>query len=683
MSKNIAVRTVMKDESFFEEFAFLLVKYQATNKANKYRGVPLSSICWTLRGLLNMRTEGVNLTSDEHLFLQEWGWIMELSSSNPLYQILKKVDSGQKLSKEESMALERAQQEVKLILEGEQQREQQQREREQEKREREQQEEIKKERHLAELATKYGVSTSDITINRLYDLLCQIDKGSQLSEMEVEWMKLNRFYKPIEIYHKIQHFAELKLKYKATKNQDSFPSSNLYKILKLIENNQPLSPKDGEWLKQQELSETLAFFEEREVLQQTVFSQLKNKYQATKHPDSSVSSPLYQILKKLDADKQLSLLDINWLEEHQLTETLGIVVEIEQKRHFAELKVKYKANEYQDLSPSSHLYKVLKKIDSANQLGEQDLNFLKKRKLTETIAIALDKYAASLKSKIKSGEQLSEADIDWAKQNGREDIITFPQQREFAALKSKYDVSNYKDKSASSPLYAILQKLDKGERIEEIDVAWLEENKLEAPQPSYSYYGWQEERRYQGQKLFSGKIWTAYHKNEATFYEQEYQRTGNKWNLPNASSHWRKADEPRRALKLTENLDFNQIKENKLKSALLTTRGGAFRDIDKLDDGEKCALKAIEYQPQSHHPYTLMGAICFERGQFLEGERWFNEAIKRGASPRDQDAEMKRVVKNAKDENKRLEVINYLVKKDSRRYAWANSYLKQPKDKAK
>ncbi|WP_333336829.1 hypothetical protein [Microcoleus sp. BROC3] len=701
----------MKDESFFEEFAFLLVKYQATNKANKYRGVPLSSICWTLRGLLNMRTEEVNLTSDELLFLKEWGWIMELSPSNPLYKILKKVDSGQQLSKQERMALEREQQEVKLIWKREQQREQQQqREREQQEKKLalareqqekklalareqqekklalalEQQEKINQERHLAELATKYRVSSSYSSIsNRLYDLLCQIDRGNQLSDSEVIWMKLNRFYEPIEISRKMQHFAGLKFMYKATKYQDSFPSSNLYKILKRIDENQPLSTKDIQWLKQEKLSETLAICEEQEALQEIGFSDLKNKYQATKHLDLSLFSPLYQILKKLDTDKQLSLSDINWLEEHQLSETLGIVVEIENNRHFAELKIKYKAAQYEDSSLSSHLYKVIKKIDSASQLGEQDINFLKKRKLTETITVAIDKYAASLKSKIKSGEQLSEADIDWANQNGRDDVITFAQEKEFAALKSKYDVSNYKDKSPSSPLYAILQKLDKGDRIEEIDVAWLEENKLEAPQPSYSYYGWQEERRYQGQKLFSGKIWTAYHKNEATFYEQEYQRTGNKWNLPNASSHWRKADKPRSALKLTENLDFNQIKENKLKSALLTTRGGAFRDIDKLDDAQKCALKAIEYQPQSHHPYTLMGAICFERGEFLEGERWFNEAIKRGASPKDQDAEMKRVVKNTKDENKRREVINYLLKKDSRRYAWANSYLKQPKNKAK
>jgi hypothetical protein len=76
-----------------------------------------------------------------------------------------------------------------------------------------------------------------------------------------------------------------------------------------------------------------------------------------------------------------------------------------------------------------------------------------------------------------------------------------------------------------------------------------------------------------------------------------------------------------------------------------------------------------------------MGAICFERGEYPRGEYWFAEAIKRGASPRDQDAEIKRIVKNAKDENKRREVIEYLLKKDPQRYAWAKSYLKNPKIK--
>ncbi len=47
--------------------------------------------------------------------------------------------------------------------------------------------------------------------------------------------------------------------------------------------------------------------------------------------------------------------------------------EIEEKR-FSELKVKYKASKYEDSSPDSHLYKVLKKIDAGSQLGESDIN---------------------------------------------------------------------------------------------------------------------------------------------------------------------------------------------------------------------------------------------------------------------------------------------------------------------
>ncbi|MEG4530336.1 hypothetical protein [Microcoleus sp. D2_18a_D3] len=567
--------------------------------------------------------------------------------------------------------------------------------------------------NFSQLKSKFKVARHrDLRLSSpLYPILWKLDSENQLTDLEVKYLQQQGLTETVAIVQEMARFAALKAKYQATEYPDCSLDSPLYQILKQLDAREILSDVEANWLFNNQLVDTLEIFWQQKAVREAKFAQLKDKYKASEYPKTSVSSPLYPILKNLEADKQLSESELNWLEEHQLSETLSIVLEIEQQRHFAQLKVKYKATTYEDSSLSSHLYKVLKKIDLESQLGEQDINFLKKRKLTETITLALDKYAASLKSKIQSGEplseadfdwvkqngrddvitfaiekyvaslkskiqsgeHLSEADIDWLKQNGREDVITFAQEKEFSALKSKYDVSNYKDRAPSSPLYAILQKLDKGERLEPTDVAWLEENKIEASQPSYSYYGWQEERRYQGQRLFSGKIFTAYHKIEALFYEQEYKNTGNKWKLPNASSHWRKAEQPRSALKLTEHLDFDKIKENKLKSALLTTRGGAFRDINKLDDTERCALKAIEYQPQSHHPYTLMGAICFERSQFSEGERWFNEAIKRGASPRDQDAEMKRVVKNAKN-GKRREVVEYLLKKDPQRYAWAKFY---------
>ena len=352
--------------------------------------------------------------------------------------------------------------------------------------------------------------------------------------------------------------------------------------------------------------------------------------------------------------------ELDWLKQHELTETIAIIQELEQKREFAALKIKYKATQHEDSSPSSHLYKVLTKLELENQLGEQDINFLRKRKLTETIAIAQQKYVSTLKYKIKSGQQLSESEIDWLQKNGLEEIIVLAQQKHFAVLKSKYRILDPGNELPLEPLYTIMQKLERQERLDPLLVVRLIEERLLSRE---------------------GEIAIAYHRLEALFYEQEFQHTGSKWNLPNASSHWRKADEPQQALQVTNNLDIAKIPENKLKSALLTTRGGAYRDIGQLDEAERCARQAIEYQPNSHHPYTLMGAICYGRGEYPQGDDWFNEAILRGAKPDDVDYEIKRVVRDTKDENKRREVVEYLLKKDSKRYAWAKPYLKKSNSK--
>ena len=497
---------------------------------------------------------------------------------------------------------------------------------------------------------------------QLYVILCKLQSEDHLNDSDIQWLKENRLAHTASLAEKIGDFATLKAKYKETKYQDLSPDCPLYKILKQLDEKKRLNNSDVNWLKENELSETLAVFQQQEEAREAEFAQLKDKYQASKHSDSSLSSPLYPILQKLEANQSLNESEIDWLKQHELTETLDIVLEIEQKRHFAALKVKYKAAQYEDSSLSSHLYKVLKILDSENNLAEQDINFLKKRNLNETVAIAQNKYADSLKYKIESGKQLEESEITWLKDNGRENIITIAQEKHFAELKVKYRILDPRNELPLEPFYIIMQKLEREERLDPVLIVQLIENELLAPE---------------------GKIAIAYHRFEALFSEQEFKRSGEKWNLPNASSHWRKAEQPKQALKLTDNLNFDEIKENKLKSALLTTRGGAFRDIQNLDKAEDCAKQAIEYQPSSHHPYTLMGAICYERHEYLKGDYWFEKAIKRGASPGDQDAEIKRVVKNAKDENKRREVVEYLLEKDPVRYAWAKSYLKQPPNKSR
>jgi hypothetical protein len=76
-----------------------------------------------------------------------------------------------------------------------------------------------------------------------------------------------------------------------------------------------------------------------------------------------------------------------------------------------------------------------------------------------------------------------------------------------------------------------------------------------------------------------------------------------------------------------------------------------------------------------------MGAICYDRYEYEKGSYWFEQAIQRGANIEDIDSEIKRVIKNEKNDDKRHEAAEYLLKKDSNRYAWAKNYLKKQQDK--
>ncbi|MEK8017705.1 MAG: hypothetical protein VSS75_012605 [Candidatus Parabeggiatoa sp.] len=485
-------------------------------------------------------------------------------------------------------------------------------------------------------------------------ILCKLKSGYPLTESELKWLGLENNHLPhlIVIARQLEPFFTLKAKYRATQYQDSSLSSPLYPILKQLESEKRLSETEINWLKSNELLETLAIFEQQESVREEHFAKLKAKYQATQYSESSVSSPLSQILENLDAGKRLIEAETNWLKAHELIETLQIA----QVRDFAEIKKQYKATQYKLSSPSSHLYLILKNIDAGKPINEADSQFLNKRKLTETIVIAIEKYLANLLLKVKNRQPLEQANIAWIKQLGSQELLMLFQGIEhYTQLTKEYGVLNClnQDKllSYDRKLYPILKKLDKGKRLVPEEAAWLHAEKLLYPEQN---------------------IFTTYHKNEASFYEQEYKRSDNKWNLANASSHWRKAGEPEQALKQTDTLKFKQIKDKRLKSALLTTKGGALRDMRALDQAEQCALQAINAHSNTHHPYTLMGALCYETGRYVQGDEYFEQAIKRGASPRDEDAEIKRIIEKA-DQNQCLEIVQYRIKKDlngTKRIIW-------------
>lgn len=200
----------------------------------------------------------------------------------------------------------------------------------------------KLESEFSNLKSKYKAINYHVSwkASPLYFILCRLESENKLTDSEIQWLKCYGLTETIAIAQEMEHFASLKAKYQATKHQDSLPVSRLYRILKQLDAEEHLHDSDVSWLNKHQLFETLAFFQQQEAAREAEFAQLKDKYKATKHSDSSVSSPLYSILQNLDADKQLTESEIDWLQQHKLTDVLDIVRELEQMQHFATLSIK-------------------------------------------------------------------------------------------------------------------------------------------------------------------------------------------------------------------------------------------------------------------------------------------------------------------------------------------------------
>ena len=483
-------------------------------------------------------------------------------------------------------------------------------------------------RDLVTLRKNKYVSSSILTIPSVESeralVFYKVHNQEMLSESE--WNYVNTEYKSL--------LAFLKLKNKYGITEDIEFDAYSIKRLSMIESGHTLSSQDYGWLLFNSITSALNLIAKQAMT-------LANKYETdlTLLPSIEKLKLLY-VLQKIEEniipndEEQQFLIQNNFILAYKTT----------QIAEFVALKSKYQATSFESKDPSQHLCKVLKKIDSAKPLTEPDINYLKKRKLNETLKLANKPIADQLRLKISIGKILSNEEIEWCNTHNYFEITLL----EFGIKDGQYTID--------CPLYNILQKLNSEQRLSDEDVIWLEGEKLLRP---------------------SNKIYIAHHRLAALHFEEEFKRTKGYWNVVNASAHWRKADEPKTALKLTNNLQqLRTLKEGKLKSALFTTRGGALRDIEHLNDAESCALEAISHYSDSHNPYTLMGALCYDTRRYVEGDEWFEKAVKRGAKIKDQDAELKRIL--SKKKGKELQdIIDHLVKKDHERFMWVKQYTKK------
>lgn len=440
-----------------------------------------------------------------------------------------------------------------------------------------------------------------------------------------------------------KHFLSfIRLKEKFGITEDIQFEQNSVLRLEKITSMQSLSASDYEWLFQNRVFSVFHYIEPHA-------KSLLSRYQCNA-PSLTIDGflQLCLILQKLEEGASPTEVEQLFLGKHQCASAL----ESAQKLEFIALKKQFRATQFESDDPGQHLFKVLLKLRDEKPLTEPDVNYLKKRKLIETLKFIYKRKADALITKVKQGHGLTDDDIVWCKEHNFEEII-------FQALKIEYDVKQRND-NIESQLYSILVKLNISQRLSDQDLVWLEAEKLFYPDTT---------------------IFTSHHRLEALYAEAEFKRTKGFWNLVNASAHWRKANQPESALKLTNNLQtLRSQKEAKLRSALFTTRGGALRDLNRLKDSEECALEAINHFPNSHNPYTLMGALCYDTGRYGEGDEWFEKAIQRGAKPNDQDSEIKRIL-NKKKGKERQQIIDHLLAKDPYRFSWVKHYVPNAQQK--
>lgn len=215
-------------------------------------------------------------------------------------------------------------------------------------------------------------------------------------------------------------------------------------------------------------------------------------------------------------------------------------------------------------------------------------------------------------------------------------------------LRIRYGLDQFIEKQFFARLMNILHRLDGGNRLTEEDNLWLIT---------------------EGEDYYTEILKTAFHEREAEFYKVEYQRTSDPWNAVNASGHYRKCKQAKKAHELLTSIPAARQKAPKLNSAICTTHGGVMRDLSRFDEALKFGSQAHDLTPKDFRPCTLLGAVNFELGNYDVGKDWYIKSIERGASERSIDYDLRGIFLRA-DKAKREEIRAFLLREDSERYKW-------------
>lgn len=213
---------------------------------------------------------------------------------------------------------------------------------------------------------------------------------------------------------------------------------------------------------------------------------------------------------------------------------------------------------------------------------------------------------------------------------------------------------SFVDSKHREVLFLILKKLGGKERLSEEDTIWLNTKGKE-----YFYK--------------ESEIYKTYHKIEAEYYADLFNKAQDSWNAVNACSHFRKAKLAQKAESLFGSILNKKFQNKRLKSAFFTTFGGVMRDLLKFQEGIKLAEQAHNLSPNDYRPCTLLGALHFEIYEYEQGQEWFDMAEELGAPEKNADAEIKAIYHKA-DKAGKEKLKTHLLGQDPIRYAWLDKY---------
>lgn len=316
--------------------------------------------------------------------------------------------------------------------------------------------------------------------------------------------------------------------------------------------------------------------------------------------------------------------------------------------------------------PASRLRGILESVVAADPLSKHQQAFLRKHDYNALLRFAhgeIDMDTFRLQAQREQGVRLEAIDLARKEEAARlarraeiterKNAVLFAEQEKKMArrkklreLPDKYGLP-YIDQVDLKRVNKILRLITEGQPIDDDNLGWLACN---------------------GDEYWTDELRRAHHENFAKKLTNEWRQTKNAWKASKACSQWRKAKRPADALAVAKAaLDHKKATNEKQRSALLTTGGGAHRDLGHREEAVQFGKEAHSLAPEDFRPCTLLGAVHIEMGAYSEGAEWYEKAEARGARPDNIDRDLRSILSSV-SHDKRKQIEAALKALDASRY---------------